>query len=161
MDCRGVYDALTRSESAGLGLKDKRAGLEALALRQSMGRTKSALRWCHSQAQLADMMTKNNASTTETWYYFQNRGSWRLIYDPEFTSAKNRAKKGLKIIEDGALYITRSGMEFPVCDFNAAWILFADAVAEFSTTFLEEDPKDHDFYNRELISEMRRIAGIN
>ena len=32
LDSRGVYDALARSESACLGLKDKRSGLEALSL---------------------------------------------------------------------------------------------------------------------------------
>ena len=35
-DCRGVYDALARSSSSCLGLKDKKSGLEALALKQSL-----------------------------------------------------------------------------------------------------------------------------
>jgi hypothetical protein len=48
MDCRGVFDALSKSESAGLGMKDKRAGLEALGLRQSMDKTKTTFRWCHT-----------------------------------------------------------------------------------------------------------------
>ena len=34
LDSRGVYDALARSESACLGLKDKRSGLEALSLKR-------------------------------------------------------------------------------------------------------------------------------
>ena len=36
LDCRGVYDALARSASARLGLADKKSGLEALALKQSL-----------------------------------------------------------------------------------------------------------------------------
>ena len=36
VDCRGVYDALARSSSSCLGLKDKKSGLEALALKQSL-----------------------------------------------------------------------------------------------------------------------------
>ena len=36
LDSRGVYDALARSESSCLGLKDKRSGLEALALKRSL-----------------------------------------------------------------------------------------------------------------------------
>ena len=36
VDCRGVYDALARSSSSCLGLKDKKPGLEALALKQSL-----------------------------------------------------------------------------------------------------------------------------
>ena len=34
VDCRGVYDALARSSSSCLGLKDKKSGLEAFALKQ-------------------------------------------------------------------------------------------------------------------------------
>ena len=37
LDSRGVYDALARSESACLGLKDKRSGLEALSLKTLRG----------------------------------------------------------------------------------------------------------------------------
>ena len=36
VDCRGVYDALARSASSCLGLKDKKSGMEALALNQSL-----------------------------------------------------------------------------------------------------------------------------
>ena len=35
VDCRGVYDAVAPSSSSCLGLKDKKSGLEALALKQS------------------------------------------------------------------------------------------------------------------------------
>ena len=36
VDCRGVHDDLARSSSSCLGLKDKKSGLEALALKQSL-----------------------------------------------------------------------------------------------------------------------------
>ena len=40
VDCRGLHDALARSSSSSLGLKDKKSGLEsgleALALKQSL-----------------------------------------------------------------------------------------------------------------------------
>ena len=39
LDSRKVYDALARSESDCLGLKDKRSGLEALSLKRSFGNT--------------------------------------------------------------------------------------------------------------------------
>ena len=39
LDSRGVYDALARSESACLGLKDKRSGLEALSLKRPLVET--------------------------------------------------------------------------------------------------------------------------
>ena len=47
LDSRGVYDALARSESACLGLKDKRSGLEALSLKRSLVETRCGLRWTH------------------------------------------------------------------------------------------------------------------
>lgn len=58
-------------------------------------------------------MTKYNASTLTTWMYFYRRQSWRLTYDPDFESAKNRAKHRLTILEDGE-YKTDS-------DFARAW----------------------------------------
>ena len=36
VDCRGVYDGLARSSSSCLCLKDKKSGLVALALKQSL-----------------------------------------------------------------------------------------------------------------------------
>ena len=150
MDCRGVFDALTRTESSGLGLRDKRAGLEALALRQSMERTRTVLRWCHSHAQLADMMTKYNTSTTATWEYFRHRGQhWRLIYGPDFVSAKNRAKKGLKILEDDPDSQTYEleGCLFRVLGPQDAWVCIIPELKKFEDTFNEEDPKEGCYHN--------------
>ena len=45
VDCRGVYDALARSSSSCLGLKDKKSGLEALALKQSLVERGTIIRW--------------------------------------------------------------------------------------------------------------------
>ena len=42
MDCRGIFDALN-SESSGLGMKDKRSAVEALALRRAMNSTGTTL----------------------------------------------------------------------------------------------------------------------
>ncbi|CAK0898235.1 unnamed protein product, partial [Prorocentrum cordatum] len=60
VDCRGVFDALDKSESSALGMKDKRSAPEALALERGMAATTTSLRWCHSGAQLCDCMTKNS-----------------------------------------------------------------------------------------------------
>ena len=60
MDCRGVFDALDKSESSALGMRNKRSAMEALALKRGMPLTKIALRWCHSGAQIADGMTKDS-----------------------------------------------------------------------------------------------------
>ena len=98
IDCRGVFDAL-QSESSGLGMKDRRSALEALALRRAMRSTSTTLRWCHSGAQLADMMTKNTVKSREAFDLFLNRGDWKIVYDSEYVSEKNRKKKGLETLE--------------------------------------------------------------
>ena len=57
-DAKGVFDAIHRSESAALSMQDKRSAVEGLALREGIGRTKTLLRWCHSEANVADALTK-------------------------------------------------------------------------------------------------------
>ena len=86
---------LPRSESACLGLKDKRSGLEALSLKRSLVETRCGLRWTHSAAQLADCMTKGSKEVQKPFELLKRRGwKWRLVYDPSFTSARKRAQKG-------------------------------------------------------------------
>ena len=99
-DCRGVYDALARSSSSCLGLKDTKNGLEALAIKQSLVNLKTSLRWCHSFAQLADCMTKDDSKSRESFEPFQKRRyRWKLITDPTFTAAKKRAKLELDVLD--------------------------------------------------------------
>ena len=46
VDCRGLYDALVRSSSSCLCLKDKKSGLEALALKERPVECGTKIRWC-------------------------------------------------------------------------------------------------------------------
>ena len=86
LDSRGVYDARTRCESACLGLKDKRSGLEALSQKRS--------------SQLADCMTKGSEEAQKPFELLKRRGwKWRLVYDPSFTSARKRAQKGHDVLD--------------------------------------------------------------
>ncbi|CAK0852323.1 unnamed protein product [Prorocentrum cordatum] len=114
-DCRGVFDALDRSESSALGMKDKRSALEALALKRGMAATATSLRWCHNGAQLSDCMTKNAEKARASHNLWQQRGTWKLIYDSNFISEKHRKQKGLDTLETG----------FAV-DADDAWQLFPD-----------------------------------
>ena len=100
LDCRGVYDALAKSESSCLGMRDKRSAIEALALKRSMASTESGLRWCHSAAQLADCLTKGAEKAREPMQLLiQRKYRWKLVYDENFTSAKNREKLGLHVLD--------------------------------------------------------------
>ena len=85
VDCRGVYDALARSSSSCLGLEDKKSGLEALALKQSLVECGTVIRWCHSAAQLGDVVTKDSDAA---------RAPWELFV-PNSESSRNRAKRGI------------------------------------------------------------------
>ena len=102
MDCRGVYDALARSSSSCLGLKDKKSGLEALALKQSLVECGTIIRWCHSAAQLGDVVTKDTDAARAPWELFVRRGfRWKLIHDPKFESSADdvpRDPKSLTLI---------------------------------------------------------------
>ena len=90
VDCRGVYDALARSPSSCLCLKDKKFGLEALALEQSLVECGTVIRRCHSAAQLGDVVTKDSDVARAPWELFVRRGfRWKLVHDPKFVSSRN------------------------------------------------------------------------
>ena len=99
-NCRGVHDALARSSSSCLGLKDKKSGLEALALKQGLVECGTMVRWCHS-AQLGDVATKDSDTARAPCELFVRRGfRWTLIHDPKFEPSRNRAKRGLDMLEE-------------------------------------------------------------
>ena len=81
---RRGYDALARSSSSCAGLKDKKSGLEALALQQSIVESGTMVRWSHSAAQLGDVVTKDSYVARAPWELFVRRGfRWKLIDDPK------------------------------------------------------------------------------
>ena len=101
VDCRGVYDAMARSSSSCLGLKDKESGLKALALTQSLIECGTMIRWCHSAAQLGDVVTKDSDTARAPWELCVRRSfRWKLIHDPKVESSQHRAKRGLDILEE-------------------------------------------------------------
>ena len=61
----GLSWCLRRSSSSCLDLKDKKSGLEALALKQRLVECCTMIRWCHSAAPLGDVVTKE--SDTARW----------------------------------------------------------------------------------------------
>eukprot|EP00974_Lingulodinium_polyedra_P101507 9833229-Lingulodinium_polyedra.AAC.1 len=60
------------------------------------------LRWVHSEAMPADGLTKGSSAARAVLQDFLTRGYWRLVRDPEFTSAKKRRAQGRSdILDDG------------------------------------------------------------
>jgi hypothetical protein len=101
-DSKGLYDALARSESSGLGLKqDIRSAIECLALRQMLAQTATIVRWVHSEAMVVDGMTKLDAPKARaTTMDFATRGHWRLVQDHTFTAAKKRDKSADRLAHE-------------------------------------------------------------
>ena len=85
-----------------------------------------------------------------------------MVYDPEFTSAKNRAKKGLNILEqdnETALYEV-AGSQILTQGPMDAWICILPELQRLEATFEVEDPKAGSFYHEELLHQLRSNLGI-
>ena len=98
-DCKGLYDAVNNSETSALGLKDKRAAVECLAIREALQTSGVVLRWVHSQAQLADALTKIAVGPLRLLNHFLSQCTWKLVHDPNFESARKRAVAGKGILD--------------------------------------------------------------
>ena len=101
IDAIGVFDAIFRSESAALSMQDKRSAVEGLALREANGRTRTLLRWCHSEAIVADMRT---TELTSCYASLSNPESGELcgILNSQFPRNSNsRIKENSQELRDG------------------------------------------------------------
>jgi len=70
-------------------------------------------RWVHSQAQLGDSLTKEFVEASRLMAAFLRDGRWRIVHDPNFESARRRAKEGLSILADKADADTAGKKTFP------------------------------------------------
>ena len=90
-DAKALYDA-SQSETSALGLKERRSGIELLAIKENMKRNNIKLRWVNSGAMLADPMTKGKMR--HMMERFLKNPVWKIVDDPEFESFKKRTLKG-------------------------------------------------------------------
>ena len=81
-DCKSLYDALGKSESAGLGLSEKRTAIEVTATRDVMRETGIATRWVNSDRQIADVLTKPQVPS-HNLQALQSTGRWKIVFDPK------------------------------------------------------------------------------
>ena len=96
-DSRNVYDKL---ETEVLSIKgaERRSNLELISLKEAQQRNAVCIRWVHSEAQLANPLTKNGgAKELELFYKMQHQ--WRVVEDPERRSARKRRQAGLDPLE--------------------------------------------------------------
>ena len=100
-DSRNVYDKLITEMLVVKGA-EKRTNLELLALKEAQWKTGVELRWVHSEAQLANSLTKSNG-LREYEMFIKMKHRWRLVEDPNMMSAKRRKELGLQPLEQQRL----------------------------------------------------------
>ena len=89
-DAEALYDA-SRSESAGLGLEEKRTAIELAILNERMSEMKAVWRWTNTTQQVADGLTKISGRTDMA--YVLRRGYHALKFDPEFKAGEKLSLK--------------------------------------------------------------------
>ena len=96
-DSRNVYDKL-RTEVVSIKGAEKRSNLELLSIKQSQQENGLHVRWVHSEAQLANALTKvGNARELELYYRMNH--TWRIVEDEFMRSARRRREQGMNPLE--------------------------------------------------------------
>ena len=77
---------------------EKRANIELLSLKEAQQTSNLVIRWVHSEAQLANSLTKCGGNHEMDLYYRMNF-AWRIVEDEEMMSARRRKTKGLQPLQ--------------------------------------------------------------
>ena len=96
-DSRNVYDKL-REEVLTIKGAEKRTSIELIGLKESQFSTGLQLRWVHSEAQLANGLTKS-AGGKELDLYYHMGHCWKIVEDPLMRSARKRRADGVAPLE--------------------------------------------------------------
>ncbi|CAE7239180.1 RE1 [Symbiodinium sp. CCMP2592] len=99
-DSRNVYDKLETEVLVVKGA-EKRTSIELLAVKESQQNTGVNLRWVHSEAQLANSLTKAGGYREYELYYKMGH-CWRLVEDEAMMSARRRKDLGLLPLQSTA-----------------------------------------------------------
>ena len=98
LDCMALFDDVSQSEPSALWFSDKRS-LEAMTLKISLFSTRTHLCWVHSEAQLAEVMTKSSGPGLNIFEEFMRRDRWRIIFDSRMRSARKRKIEGFDLMD--------------------------------------------------------------
>ncbi|CAE7480558.1 RE1 [Symbiodinium sp. CCMP2592] len=96
-DSRNVYDKL-QTEMLVIKGAEKRSNIELLSLKEAQQSSNLVIRWVHSEAQLANSLTKCGGNQEMDLYYRMNF-AWRIVEDSEMMSARRRKSKGLQPLQ--------------------------------------------------------------
>ena len=97
-ESRNVYDKLATEVIVAKGA-EKRVDVTLMRLKESQVVNKVLVRWVHSDAQLANGLTKARELRQLLMYY--NMGQhWKIVEDPTMSSARKRKEKGQQPLDD-------------------------------------------------------------
>ncbi|OLP95369.1 hypothetical protein AK812_SmicGene22510 [Symbiodinium microadriaticum] len=100
-DSRNVFDKL-QTEVLSFRGAEKRTNVELLALKESQLSTQLLIRWVHSEAQLANALTKESSLAKELELFYRMDFRWKIVEDEEMKSARKRRSVGLEPLEGDA-----------------------------------------------------------
>ena len=93
MDSRGVYDALTGTETPGLSMENSNSSVDILSTSQGLEEhMNSHPAWVPGNLNLADALTKHSTEAWKTMAMYHVKKSWILKFNDEFVSARKQAK---------------------------------------------------------------------
>ena len=108
-DSTNVHDRMLSEVYVPKG-PEHRTALELMGLKEAITNTQTPIRWVHSDAQLANSLTKG--SEQQQLQRFYNLGQvWKIVDDPLMRSARNRKSEGLDIFDGGAPATDTGGRE--------------------------------------------------
>ena len=81
-DSRGIFDALTRSESPQLRLRSSRTSEEARGIAEQCAVSNARIHWVNTLTMLADSLTKPGYSARAVMESFLVKKRWRCTFDP-------------------------------------------------------------------------------
>ena len=93
-DSRGIFDALTRSESPQLRLRSSRTGEEARGIKEQCAVSDARIHWVNTSTMLADSLTKTGYPARAVIESFLVKKRWRCTFHPTFESARRRKARG-------------------------------------------------------------------
>ena len=97
MDAKGLYDTLA-SGAQPLQLQEKRTALGLLAYVRNTHSNNTATRWVHSEANLANGLTKPAAAKMLVEFFKES--SWSLVCDDQLMPPKKRKSMRLPPVEN-------------------------------------------------------------
>ena len=98
-DSRNVFDK-TSSEVVCTKGHERRTDLDMLSLKYAQHRNGVKIRWVHSEAQLANSLTKHEMKQLMMFYDMKQR--WKIVKDIHMSSARKRKEQGLEPLQDTA-----------------------------------------------------------